>query len=159
MVLPPTLHDLLTIPAYEQYFSSPPVMPHCVELRNPWQVWGRKREGGWASKICPEYPMAYNLTCALLKKTDVYSDVCLVSRSIMHPCPRLLRTLWPQEFEWCARCRRPTLYQEGLIPRKTKQRNMAGPVLTADEPYRCYYCGARRFLACLYVAAPVKKSV
>jgi len=159
-IVPPTLRELLTIPAYEQYFSSPPVMPHCVELRNPWQVWGRKYAGGWASKICPEYPVAYNLTCALLTKTDTYSDVCLVSRSVLHPCPIPLRNLWPQEYEWCARCRRPTVYQEGRIPRRTKQRNIAGPVVvTTDEPYRCYYCGARRFFASLYVALPVKKSV
>jgi len=159
MILPPTLHELLTFPDYERYFSVPPVMPSCVELRNPWQVWGQKWEGGWATKLCTEYPTAYRLTCDLLTKTDVYSDVCLVSRSVLHPCPIPLRNLWPQEFEWCARCRRPTVYQEGLIPKGTRKRGMAGPVLTADEPYRCYYCGARRFFASLYVVLPVKKPV
>lgn len=156
---PPTLHDLVKIPQYRDYLRILPEMPEGVDLNNPWQVWARKVEAGWTSRLCTDYTTAYAIVRYLLRQTDKYDDVCIVSRSVLFGEPgRLVVTAgsytefvsdfhgaWdPDLYPWCARCRRPTVYR---VYQAVHRALRTAPVISADEPFRCYYCGARRIFA------------
>jgi hypothetical protein len=144
MYKPPCLRELLAVPVYRTYFRQVPSRPTSVPLRNPWQVWAFNSESErWGSRLCTAYRDAYAFTRELYQQPK-YEDICVVSRSHIYDLPPQLKGLWdPYRFDWCGRCRRPTIFRNMLNHRALKD----APVLTREEPFRCYYCGARRVLA------------
>jgi len=160
-VHPPCLHDLLSFDVYRKYLRTIPIMPN-VPLVNPWQVWGRKADNsGWASKCCQDYPQAFGVLKKLYTSHQ-YSDIALVSRSVLfiEPgkriwhgkganayvefTPEFLGCWDRHQFEWCKRCRRPTTFEKYPITHRALRK---APVLSEDNPLRCYYCGARQSFA------------
>lgn len=159
---PPILRDLLSFERYKTYFKTIPIMPK-REMLNPWQVWVHKVDNsGWVSRCVSTYREAYTFIQRYYNETDNFDDFCIVSRSVLfnepweyerHPQTNkiiderpLFKGMWDRNrYEWCKRCRRPSLFENWhpLSHHALKKLN----VLTIDEPYRCYYCGARRFLA------------
>ena len=156
-MIPPTLSELLSEPDYKKYLKK---IPEAVpSTGSPWQVWAHKNSGKWGSRLCESYPDAYRCTLQLYRSAE-YRDICITSRSRIFPEPgewvvkgsgrdtyRVfipLFTFWGPQFEWCGRCRRPTRFR--YCPEGHRALRDA-PILTQDEPYRCYYCGARRSLA------------
>jgi DNA-directed RNA polymerase subunit RPC12/RpoP len=160
---PPILRDLLSFDSYRQYFRTNPPMPANL-LNNPWQVWGHKSDNsGWSSWCVKTYRDAYGIVKEWYNQTHIYDDLCIVSRTVLfkepgewkvighgkdaenHFFPKF-KGLWDSNhYEWCMRCRRPTLFEYWHEP--THRALKAAPILTQDEPYRCYYCGARRSFA------------
>lgn len=157
-MIPPTLRVLLNNQRYRAYLKKiPRVTPSSSGF--PWQVWAQKTNGKWASRLCPTYPDSYKLVTELYPDSN-YKDLCIVSRSRVFPEPGRLAVrgsgkdsytvfvpslrFWDPAFEWCGRCRRPTRFR--YCPEGHRALKNA-PAITFDEPYRCYYCGARRSLA------------
>jgi hypothetical protein len=73
-------------------------------------------------------------------RSGKYRDVALVSRRMLFEPPVSVRHTIEYPFEWCPRCRRPTMY-------RALQRHHAVVVLTLQDPYRCYFCGIRRTMS------------
>lgn len=149
MYAPPTLRQLLAFPLYRAYLKKVPPMPDAVALRNPWQVWAyNETTERWGSAVCETYRDAY-LKTATLNRSPQYTDIAIVSRTILHPMPRVLRlnaewhTLYDARYDWCQRCRRPTVFRYVQNHRALRD----APALTTEDPLRCYYCGARKCFA------------
>jgi hypothetical protein len=149
MQAPPTLRQLLAFPIYKAYFKTPPQLPDNVELRHPFQVWAYNGDANrWGSRLCTTYRDAYMKTLQLYR-TPGYDDIAIVSRTILCPMPKSLRRngefidAWADSYDWCKRCRRPTIFQWSESHRALK----AAPVVTTDEAHRCYYCGVRKVFA------------
>ncbi len=146
MAKPPTFRQLIQEPLYRRYLRRVPRFSPC-DLTHPWQVWGLQATAvtptpHWKSRLCDTYNEAYFLARQLHGKRDEYLDICMVSRSILHPFPRSLRGLYdPSLYTWCARCRRPSTFR--FMPEGHRALKGA-PTITNDEPYRCYYCGIRK---------------
>jgi hypothetical protein len=147
MYKPPTLRELLALPLYKSYFKKIPVEPTPGPLNNPWQVWAYNAETErWASRLCDSYPTAYDVARKLYPNA-VYEDIVIVSRSMLHNIPRALRLAqpWdPYRYDWCKRCRRPTIFRYTEKPHRALKN---APAITADDPVRCYYCGVRKCFA------------
>lgn len=145
-VIPPDLRTLLRNPTYKRYFLTPPRIVACQIIGQPWQVYAKYVVAGpegdpeirWRGGRFRTYADAFAVAKRQLKAAD---DVAIVSRAVLYPPPPGLR--WAPHMDWCGRCRRPTIY--AVRPRHHALR--AAPVLTTDEPFRCYYCGARRVFA------------
>jgi DNA-directed RNA polymerase subunit RPC12/RpoP len=144
---PPTLRELLANDLYKAFFKKRPPEPVPSPLNHPWQVWAYNGETErWGSRLCKSYPDAYKFTRELFA-TGKYVDIAIVSRTIIHDVPRPLKLAqpWdPYQFDWCGRCRRPTIFR--YMPSGHRALHNA-PAITTDEPYRCYYCGVRKVLA------------
>lgn len=147
MYSPPTLRELLVNPLYKAYFKKPVSDPPGVALNNPWQVWAYNGDTErWGSRLCTTYADAYDFTRKLYRD-HAYVDLCIVSRARIHELPRQfkLTELWdPYRFDWCGRCRRPTIFRYTDKPHRALRN---APAITTDEPFRCYYCGVRKVLA------------
>lgn len=147
MYRPPCLRELLAEPLYKAYFKKRPPEPTAQTLNHPWQVWAfNEQTGKWGSKHCSTYPDAYTFVRKLYVKPE-YADIAIVSRAVIHPLPRAfkLAELWdPYRYDWCGRCRRPTIFR--YMPSGHRALHSA-PAITTDEPYRCFYCGVRKLLA------------
>lgn len=157
-MIPPNLSELLAEPRYRQYLKKIPTPTPCTS-GFPWQVWAVRRSGKWGSRLCETYQDAYRATLDLYRSHS-FQDICITSRSRIFPEPGkwvvkgfgkdahrvFVPTLrfWSPQFEWCGRCRRPTRFR--YCPEGHRALRDA-PILTSDDPYRCYYCGARRSLA------------
>ena len=159
---PPILRDLLSFGSYRQYFRTNPPMPDNL-INNPWQVWGHKADNsGWSSWCVRTYRDAYTIVKEWYNQTHIYDDLCIVSRTVLFKEPwtqekhlqsgkiiseyPTFKGLWDRnEYEWCMRCRRPTIFEYWRKP--THRALRLAPILTIDEPYRCYYCGVRRSFA------------
>lgn len=145
LLVPPTYEELLEDPVYASYAKKRPRVPENVRHGNPWMIVARRRpdaEGAtWALKMMPDYADAYRRVSKLLE-SGKFEDVAIVSRRVLFKPPKGFD--WNTGlFAWCGRCRRPSLFRE--CTRHHALRN--APVLTEDEPERCYYCGARRVFA------------
>jgi hypothetical protein len=148
-VLPPTLRELVRDPIYRPYFTHRPKLYACqarVDAR-PWAVYGRLMVADedaaprWRAGTYRTYHDAFAVVKDALRNDQTYTDVALVSRSVLyHPPVGLVWTRWGARLEWCGRCRRPTYYRK----RPNHHALRHAPVLTSDEAYRCYYCGMRR---------------
>jgi hypothetical protein len=142
---PPTMRDLLDDPFFRPYVKTiPPLAPN-LTAGTPWAVWARLRDGRWRGANVATYRDAWTIVVKAVRNPG-YEDVSVVSRrQLFVPTPTLRwnHHPWSYQYDWCGRCRRPTSY--AIRPNHHALRKT--PVLTFDEPYRCYYCGARRVLA------------
>lgn len=142
---PPTIHMLLEDPIYRAFVKRNADHQLAVNLRQgePWQVWARTTEdpARWRGARFSSYPDAWASLVKAVRNRARYADVTIVSRrQLFTPPPGLNRETWPRQFEWCGRCRRPSYF--AYRPRHHALRD--APVLTEDDPYRCFYCGVRR---------------
>jgi hypothetical protein len=145
-LIPPNLRTLLTDPIYRSYFLRPPAPVACQMIGQPWQVYVKTIVAGpedvpevrWRGGRFRTYADAFACAKRQLKAAD---DVVIVSRAVLYRPPDNFG--WSPGLEWCGRCRRPTRY----AVRRNHHALRGAPVLTDDEPYRCYYCGARRVFA------------
>ena len=135
---PPSLRQLLDDPIYRAYMKTIPDLSANLTIGNPWAVWVRKVEGTWAGAMFHTYRDAWPVVVKAVRDSR-YEDVALVSRRQLFPPPPSF--YWDEMYyQWCGRCRRPTSF--AIRPRHHALR--LAPVLTLDDPYRCYYCGMRR---------------
>jgi hypothetical protein len=137
---PPTIRELLEDPAYRKYVKVVPHLPDNLRHGNPWAVWALARNGRWRGGKFHTYRDAWNVVVKAVRN-DQIEDVSIIS--LRWPFHQPLEARFPWNFEWCYRCRRPTTYEWCLSHHALK----AAPVLTEDDPYRCFYCGVRRAYA------------
>lgn len=141
---PPTFQSLVDDPVYRRYVKTVPHLPNNLTGGNPWAVWAITQpidgypDGRWRGAMFATYAQAWAATLSAMRNTARYRDVSLVSRRAMFHPP--IGFVWDFPYEWCPRCRRPTLY-------RMMSRHHAVTVLTSDDPYRCYFCGIRRSFA------------
>lgn len=138
--MPPTLRELLNDPVFRLYYQRVPRLPENLQWGEPWQVWAVTHDGRWGSRLYVEYRDAWAKVMDCYKNPAKFRDVCIVSRRMMFDPPR--HAFWPaSRFNWCSRCRRPSEFRQ-RSPEHHALRSQ--PVLTDDEPRRCYYCGIRK---------------
>ena len=145
--MPPTLSELLDVPVFRLYYLRPPQLPENLTWGQPWMVWAVNHDGRWGRKLFETYRDAWAKVVSLYKDQDRIRDVCVVSRRMMFAPPQ--RATWRASvYSWCSRCRRPSEFRQ-RSPEHHALRE--APVLTDDEPRRCYYCGIRKTAMPLYV--------
>lgn len=138
---PPTMRDLLDDPVYRKFVRTVPRLASNLAHGTPWAVWARKTDGRWMGGEFSTYADAWAVVVKKVRDTT-FEDVAVVSkRQLFRTIPAGYRPPWG--FDWCSRCRRPTTY--AIRPGHHGLRK--APAITTDEPYRCYYCGARAVLA------------
>lgn len=143
VVTPPTLAELLETPTYKHYFLTIPRLgSSCIS--EPWQMWGKKHSGTWATKRFNDYREAVKFTRQCMKDTETFEDVSLTCRPSLF-YPDLTDSIGQRaqlSHEWCGRCRRPTQWV-----RSPRHHALKKAVVISDpfEP-RCYFCGIREEL-------------
>lgn len=173
---PPTLRDLLQIPAYRKYFATNPRLTSHTRSE-PWQVWiasldpSSRTSLRWKGGKFHTYKEAYQVVGkALAARTPQgkhrYYDAVIVSRvqlfaprhmltpslSALTAEHNLMIDTMEEELSWCGRCRRPSSF-----PWASRRHHAlrSVPALTTDEPYRCFYCGIRKASMPRYTYPPV----
>ena len=142
---PPTMRELLDDPFFKPWMMTIPRLSPNLQTGQPWSVWARMRDGRWRGANVETYAQGWSIVVKAVRNHDAYEDVAIISRRQVFVPGNALRWNhhpWSYGFDWCGRCRRPTSY--GIRPNHHALRK--APVLTMDDPYRCYYCGARRAL-------------
>lgn len=142
LLVPPTLRELREDPIYARYIGRNPRLPENVRGGMPWQIVARRHVEApgstWALKLMPSYADAYRRVLRMIEDTQ-WEDMAIVSRRTLFKPP--VGFTWDEgRFRWCGRCRRPTLFR--FMRSHPALKN--APVLTDDEPFRCYYCGMRQ---------------
>lgn len=149
LVVPPTLTELLENETYAAWFKRDPRMPGSVRRDAPWQIIARRTPGApgatWAVRRMPSYADAYRRARRMLGDPE-WEDVAVCSRAVMFRPPRGFE--WSSRFHWCARCRRPSLFQPTRLHPVTASQVSAALrsaiMLVPEKQERCYYCGIRR---------------
>lgn len=138
---PPHLAALLGDPIYRKYIKTIPRLAPSLAWGTPWAVWARTIEGKWKGGQFPTYADAWAVVVKAIRSPSI-EDVALVSRRQLFPppTPAYMRDVEFRGYDWCSRCRRPSSF--AIRPRHHALRT--SPVLTLDDPLRCYYCGMRR---------------
>lgn len=131
---PPTMRELLDDPIYKKMLLT-------IPQNDNWAVYALKTNGRWVGRIYESYREAFEMMRTIIApmNREHYRDVSLVSRASLHQPP--VKFIWETHtFDWCGRCRRPTTYKrdQGLHALRD------APILSTDEPYRCFYCGMRK---------------
>lgn len=136
---PPSIRVLLEDPIYRAYVKRVPYLAPNLRHGQPWAVWARTTDSParWRGGKFATYREAWAVVVKAIRN-DRYSDVALVSRRQLYPPPPGL--VWDIGFDWCSRCRRPSYFT--YRPHHHALRD--SPVLTEDDPARCFYCGVRR---------------
>lgn len=165
ILTPPTLRELLDMPAFRSYMRKPPPLPAPLRHGNPWQVWVRTTRGTWKTGQFPTYAQAWMTTARKVRKDPDTSDVSLVSRRVFYAPPgewesykvrvkgkgevkphietrwRWLTTIeWDAGLDWCGRCRRPSRFMPLHEGHHALRR---APVIAPDDNLRCMFCGIR----------------
>lgn len=132
---PPKMRELLQNPLYRKMMVTP-VNPPAFS----WSIFALKTDGRWTGKTVAGYGEGFSILKVLLNQTENFADVALVSKARLFGPP--VKYLWEDVdvFDWCGRCRRPTTFKrdQGLHALRN------APILSSDEPYRCYFCGMRK---------------
>lgn len=157
VVVPPTLAQLLDDPVYAAYARRNPRMPAGVRSDAPWQLIARRASGAqgrlWALRMMPTYADAYRRARSMIGD-PAWEDVSICSRGVMFKPP--LDFVWNLRFDWCARCRRPSLFRKlnlhPVISAQVSDSLRRAIIISEEMPRRCYYCGIRKEAMPRYVA-------
>src|SRR3982750_573505 len=109
---PPRLSELLDDPVYRRYVKTIPTLAPSLTFGHPWAVWGRTKAGPWRGSTFPTYRDGWAVVVKKIRNQD-YEDVAIISRRQLFAPPAGF--YWDRPFEWCSRCRRPTMF--GIRPR------------------------------------------
>jgi hypothetical protein len=166
---PPTLKELAGDPTYRRYLKTPPRLPESLAWGYPYRLYvelpratkllgiNDDASSRWLTKKYHTYAEAWNKAVKVLRHPDTI-DACIVSVRHFFDPPivetkrlrnrqtkkiTIRQVFWLPDppYEWCFRCRRPTLFQS-LPPDHHALRTQ--PVVSPDSPYRCWFCGIRR---------------
>ena len=137
-VMPPSLMSLVDDPVYRRYIRTIPTLPDNISHGSPWAVWAVTRAGKWRGGKFGTYREAWGVVVKALRNPRI-EDVSIVSRRKLFRSPGSLAHLVLPPYEWCPRCRRPSMYQlfrshhaiEKWVP------------MDPGHP-RCIYCGLGR---------------
>lgn len=137
-VMPPTLSSLLDDDIYRKYARTVPRIPANLSAGNPWAVWAITRDGRWRGGQFPTYADGWRVVVKAIRNPAV-ADVSIVSRRKLFLEPAELAHLVLPPYDWCPRCRRPTMYE-------LYDRHHAIPKHIPCDPEkpRCLYCGLAR---------------
>lgn len=149
LVVPPALSELVRDETYARYFSRNPRMPAGVRSEYPWQLIVRRAQDAegstWAVRMVPAYADAWRRARRMIDDPR-WEDVVICSRSALFRPP--IGFSWDLKFQWCGRCRRPTLFRRmqmhPVISSRLEDSLRHAIMLAEDRPMRCYYCGARQ---------------
>lgn len=140
LITPPDIRELLMDDAFRKMMRTRPRIPENLlrpTLTPPWCVWAVTTHGKWKRGRFGTYDEAYKKMKSLLEHDDI-EDVSVTSIRYMMPPPHGFK--WQsRKYPWCARCRRPSLFQYAL-----NHRAIDFPEIVTDEPIRCFYCGIRQ---------------
>ena len=135
-VLPSTLSSLIDDPIYRRYIRTPPRLAATLREGQPWQVWALSAAGRWRGGKFATYADAWPVVVRAMKAPAI-RDVSLVSRRQLFRMPDNLIHLVYYPYEWCPRCRRPTMYE-------LFHKHHGMPTLMDPDQPRCVFCGIRR---------------
>jgi hypothetical protein len=140
LIQPPDMRTLLTDDAFRKMMRTRPRLPANLlrpQLSPPWIVWVMTTSGKWKKGNFQTYDDAYRKMKEMLEREDI-QDVAITSRRYMMPPP--IGFDWAYgKFPWCARCRRPSIFQFKLI-----HRGIDFEEINPHDPIRCFYCGIRQ---------------
>jgi hypothetical protein len=143
VLVAPSMRDLLLEPLFEQYMKRRPRLPLTAQHGSPWRILARRtiddERTRWAIREHSSYDSAYRQLVELAQG-DVYDDVTLISKRRLFQPP--MNYVWERPFDWCGRCRRPTLFR--LSYDKHPGVHTKGAAVSLDDPVRCVLCGVRR---------------
>jgi hypothetical protein len=160
VIKPPKLAVLLEDPAFRRYMKTLPSLPDNLSFGKPWAVIALKTSGKWMMGKFPTYGQAWNMTCRLVRDTEI-EDVSLVSRRRLFAPPTrpeeyrvrnvktgrietrvrrvpVLAHLIEHPYAWCVRCRRPSSFEQF-----TRHHAIPRNVPLDDGAIRCVFCGMR----------------
>jgi hypothetical protein len=139
----PTMAELMSDEIFAAYMRKRPKLPERVYVGEPWRILARRPEGApgatWASKDMASYDDAYRRVTRMLE-TGQWADVVLISKRKFMAPPKGFE--WDASMDWCARCRRPTIYE--VMWSKHPGLRGAPVIQYDDELHRCIFCGVRR---------------
>jgi hypothetical protein len=142
LLVPPTMSELMEDSIYVKFIKRNVTLPLNVQHGNPWMIMARRApeidKPTWARKLMPTYRDAYFKMKELLDNPE-FTDVSVISRRVLFAPPAGFR--WSRgRYQWCGRCRRPTLFQYAI-----KHPALVGAiVLSTEDSYRCVYCGVKQ---------------
>ncbi len=134
-VKPPTIRELLDDPAYRRFMKQLP-SPEPKAIGLPWFVYAQKGQLQWRGKGFVTYADAWP-TFVKVVRNDAYVDVALVSKRVLYKMPPEIAHIMSWPFEWCPRCRRPTMYE--LFKRHHAMRGN----IFASRAARCVFCAIK----------------
>lgn len=140
LIVPPDMRTLLNDPAFRKMMRTRPRMPATLtapSLPPAWHVWVYCTNEKWKRGRYSTYDEAYRKMREQLE-LDTVVDVSVVSIRRFFEPPTGFK-FQPVKYPWCARCRRPSTFQEQEF-----HRALGNAELTMDEPFRCYFCGIRK---------------
>lgn len=145
LMVPPAYRELMADPVYRAYAKKRPRLPLTVSHPGAWLVVAHRppSDSGatWGTRTMDDYADAYRWVRDRVTVGVEFDDAAIVSRRKLFTPPSGFR--WDRNrYSWCGRCRRPTIFRH-----VAKHHALRGAILTDDEPYRCYYCGAREVFA------------
>lgn len=135
-VIAPTMRALLDDPAYRRYIRVIPRLPEHLSSGHPWAVYA-VTAGRWRGATFATYPDAWGVVVRAVRNPAV-DDVAIVSRRMLFAPTALVRHVIQWGYEWCARCRRPSMFEL-----YNRHHALPGVPINPAEP-RCTYCGVRR---------------
>lgn len=145
---PPTLRSLVDDPLYRAYVRKVPSLPATLRHGEPWNVYVLTSQGKWKKGKFATYQQAWPVVMRALRDKDGVVDVSLVS--VRWPFYPPDNYVWDDAFfPWCYRCRRPSRFDYCT----SHHALLSAPVLTEDDPFRCFYCGVRRAYAPMGMAS------
>ncbi|QGJ96837.1 hypothetical protein PBI_CLEO_50 [Gordonia phage Cleo] len=138
MTYPQTLQELIRIPEYRAYFRIPPKV-HPSSTSTPWAVVGIAKDGRYGKVHREDFKSAFVTAKKLFQREEI-RDICIFPKNTISPVPDIALTLVEPGFDWCGRCRRPSLFQRysALHPAMKD-----APVIEENQ-VRCYFCGIRQ---------------
>lgn len=132
-------------PDFKQFMKTRPTLPTHLKSGNPWMIWAKTVRNTWVNPMFPNYDTVWANAVAMMRDTDEYADVSVISRRVLFGPPKVLLP-WLLELEldgftWCGRCRRPTEFRMSTSRHHAVRKF---PTVTEDAPVRCYFCGQRK---------------
>lgn len=149
------MSELLADKHYRKFVQRNVSLPLNVQHGQPWMIMARRvpdvDRPTWARKLMPTYKDAYYKMRELVEDPG-FEDVSIISRRVLFGPP--LGFTWSTgRYAWCGRCRRPTTFTYAL-----RHPALAGsPVLSFEDPFRCFYCGMREVSMPRYHAQKLNK--
>lgn len=144
MLKPPSIQELIRIPEFRAMMKKRPFLPPHMQHGTPFRLWALTVDDRWLTKQYATYDEAWAVAVPRIKDTDKYADVCITVKPLLTPrtitIEHAMKPLY-LGWEWCGRCRRPTMFR--AFPPSHHALRLQ-PLLTDDDPFRCYYCGIRR---------------
>ncbi|UVK59625.1 hypothetical protein SEA_SURVIVORS_52 [Gordonia phage Survivors] len=138
MTYPQTLQELIRIPEYRAFYAKPPTLLPSTSP-TPWAVVGIAYDGRYGKVQREDFKSAFATAKKLFHREEI-RDICVFPKNTLTPVPDIALTLVEPGFDWCGRCRRPSIFQR--YP--TTHPALKDAPVVEENQVRCYFCGIRQ---------------